>query len=490
MEGCESVLDLAPVSTVTEGNYWQNPEQFEIFMTGIHSRLRTHVWDLERMGEFRADIFGESPMGTGTIEYLRLHLNTLNSADPVISNFGGFYTNINQLNLFISKTQDSDLLSQKDKNYFLGQAYGLRAFYYFHLLRSWGDVVLVKDPIFSFEIDKLEKAASSASEVMELIKEDIENSVSSFTEDYSFKANDKLFWSKAATLMLKSEVYLWSSRQMGGGTADATIAKTALTEIQTKIPSLGLLPNFKDVFSYNNKGNKELIFAIRNKLNEYTLFNGNFNKFLPREWDVINYYDSVNNVKLDVSTHTILTVSSSMYVAIYKSIFRKFSDLDTRKLASINGAYSLTDGNYSLVDGLWVNKYQGVFNLGLREMVDDFPIYRYADLLLMLAEAKSILGEEPANEINLVRQRAYASNYQLAVHGYPNLPGDGDINETLLNERLFEFLAEGKRWYDLRRFGKNYVFKYTTAKQDYQLLWPIDNTTLTNNKALVQTSGY
>jgi len=108
----------------------------------------------------------------------------------------------------------------------------------------------------------------------------------------------------------------------------------------------------------------------------------------------------------------------------------------------------------------------------------------------MLAEAKSILGEDPANEINLVRQRAYAANYQEAIHGYPNQPIDANINEALLKERLFEFICEGRRWYDLRRFGKEYVFKYTSASQDFQLLWPIDKTTLTNNRSLVQNPGY
>ena len=107
----------------------------------------------------------------------------------------------------------------------------------------------------------------------------------------------------------------------------------------------------------------------------------------------------------------------------------------------------------------------------------------------MLAEAKSMLGEDPANEINQIRQRAYGANFEMAIQGYPNQPGDDDINEVLLNERLFEFVAEGKRWYDLRRFGKEYVFKYTTTKQEYQLLWPIDKTALTNNRDLVQNPG-
>lgn len=489
--GCDKfTLDLSPVSSVTDGNFWKSPEQFTTFITGTHSTLRTHLLNIEKMGEYRADIFGESPFGTGSVTNAQLHWNTLNSEDPGMVSFGGFYTNINQLNLFIYNALLTNLLIEKDKNYYLGQAYGMRAFYYFHLLRTYGNAVLTEDPSLTFDINNLTKPASPASEVMEFIKEDIENSVSSFANDYSFKGNDKVLWSKAASLMLKSEVYLWSAKQMGGGTADAAIAKAALTEIQTNIPALGLLPSFKDVFAYSKKGNAEIIFAIRHELNEYYFFGGGYQEFLPRDNYTSNLYDSIGNRKLNTTDDAIITVGGNHYLAIYRSTFRRFSDADSRKLASIRGAYSLSGGIFELQSGMWVNKYQGKFDLGLRQLVDDYPIYRYADLLLMLAEAKSMLGENPADEINLVRKRAYAENYQEAVHGYPNQSIDSDINESLLQERLFEFICEGKRWYDLRRFGKEYVFKYTTAKQDYLLLWPIDKTALTNNRALKQTEGY
>lgn len=138
---------------------------------------------------------------------------------------------------------------------------------------------------------------------------------------------------------------------------------------------------------------------------------------------------------------------------------------------------------------MWQNKYLGSFVLGLRYYTDDYPIYRYADLLLMLAEAKAIMGENPATEINLVRQRAFGANYQASVHGFPNQPIDSNINEALLKERLYEFLVEGKRWYDLRRFGVEYVTKYTLASAS-KLLWPVDLGTLTDNPALKQTPGY
>ena len=145
-----------------------------------------------------------------------------------------------------------------------------------------------------------------------------------------------------------------------------------------------------------------------------------------------------------------------------------------------------------MIAGCFTNKFQGEQNAGSRAYTNDFPVYRYADLLLMIAEAKIILGQNPATEINLVRARAYGANYNLAINGFPNKAGDADAKRALLNERLYEFIFEGKRWHDLRRFGDTYVFENTAvlSSEAYKLLWPIDRNSLTNNRSLVQTPGY
>ena len=158
----------------------------------------------------------------------------------------------------IRRTNETDLLGEAEKNYYLGQAYGLRAYIYFHLLRSWGDVIITTEPTLGSELD--DKAASPASEVMDLIKKDIDASEKAFGGDYSYKQG-KCYWSKPATLMLKGEVYLWSGRQMGGGTGDYTVAKTALQDLQQN-GNLKLQEKFTDVFSFNNKENSEMIFAL------------------------------------------------------------------------------------------------------------------------------------------------------------------------------------------------------------------------------------
>lgn len=490
---CSKKLDLAPVSSISDANFWQTPDQVDAFVSGLHNRFRGHTLAFQLLGETRADIFGTDPgsssafTGEATQGIERLWTNNLDLDNPGVSNYGGFYSNINQLNLLISKLNSGAVpLTEATKNYYLGIAYGMRAFYYFHIYRTWGNAIIQTEPTTSFDISNLAKAASSEAEVIKLIKEDVDKSAAAFGNDYSFK-NQKGYWSKAATLMLKAEVYLWTSYR-GGGTADAAVAKTALTDIQTNVPGLTLLPSFANVFAANNKGNSEIIFAIRNKLDEAQLpFASNY---FPQTGLIANYYDSVGNRKFNVTTDN---WGGLLRAPVMISTFRRFDDRDSRKWASITAAYNLVGGSYKIA-GAFVSKYQGEQTPGGRQYTNDFPIYRYAGLLLMLAEAKVILGESPATEINMVRQRAYGANYDAATVGYPNQSIDTDPKEAILQERYFEFIFEGKRWYDLKRMDAAgaYVFKYTTvpASEAYKLLWPVDRNTLTNNRALEQTPGY
>lgn len=83
----------------------------------------------------------------------------------------------------------------------------------------------------------------------------------------------------AATQMLKGEVYLWSGRQMGGGTADYTTAKTALQSIVSNA-NVSLQDDFSKVFAYNNKDNSEIIFSIRNAKDEYNMWDDRFRQNL------------------------------------------------------------------------------------------------------------------------------------------------------------------------------------------------------------------
>jgi len=492
VNSCMKQLDLAPVSSLSDASYWKTSDQVDAFVSGIEQAFRNNTQAFELLGEGRSDVFGTDPgsnssfTGEATQGVENLWNNTLDGNNPGVSNYGGFYFNINQINLLIAKLNTLNIVTPANKNYYLGMAYGMRAFYYFQLYKSWGKVIIQTEPTTAIDVSHLAKPASSEDSVMALIKSDMDLSASSFGNDYSFR-NKKGYWSKSATLMLKAHVYLWTSYR-GGGTADATIALNALNDIQTNVPSLHLLSNFDDVFSSSNKGNAEMIYVIHNQLNESSLpFSGTFE---PQTGLIVNYYDSMQNRKFDVTTDN---WGGLLRAPIKIATFRRFDDKDTRKWSSITAAYTLNNGDYQIA-GAFVSKYKGEQNAGSRVYTDDYPIYRYADLLLLKAEAEVALDQDPSNEINLVRARAFGANYDPSVQGYPNQAVDADPKEAILQERFYEFIFEGKRWYDLRRMDASgkYVFEYTSvpSSQPYMLLWPIDRNTLTNNPALQQTPGY
>lgn len=492
---CKKQLDLKPISSISDATYWQTPDQFDAFVSGVHSRFRSHVPSLQALGEMRSDIFGTEPGSAGTFSgeatqgVERMWQQTLTLDAPGVSNFGGFYSNIVQLNLLISKLNATTVVTPANKSYFLGIAYGMRAYYYFQLTRAWGDVVIQTDPVVSFDIANLSKPASPAADVMALIKSDIEASLTAFGTNYSFR-NTKSYWSKAATLMLKAEVFLWTAHR-SGGTADATIALNALTDIQTNVAGLSLLPSYASVFAAANKGNAEIIFAARYLLNEANMGPNGWvtSTFVPQTALLANFHDSLNARQFSVATDN---WGGLLRAPIPSTTFRKFDDRDSRKWFSIQGAYNRPSPGVYVLAGCFVKKYEGEQNAGVRVFTNDYPIYRYADLLLLAAEAKVLLSQNPATEINLVRARGYGSNYVAATLGFPNQPIDADPKNALLRERLFEFVFEGKRWLDLRRFGDSYVFANTTVLpgEAYKVLWPIDRTSLTNNRALTQTPGY
>lgn len=499
--GC---LDMEPISSITDVNYWKDAAQFEAFNVGLHGLLRERSYTIFELGEPRADIYNSNPFtGEATQGVERMIDNTLNAANPVISNFGDFYVLINQLNLMISHTESTNLLDANTKNYYLGEAYGLRAYVYFHLLRSWGDVVLQLDYTNgnSIDIGNPSKAASSAADVMTQIKKDIQSSEDAFGDDFSFKYG-KCYWSKAATMMLKGEVYLWSGKHLNGGNTDYGIAKKALESVKSS--GVSLLGSFEKIFAYDNKENSEIIFTIHNERNEYDMWNGQYGATMVMSAMFHKSYCDENGIPLTETE--MATMGGIIRYQIEQDLYTQlFREGDNRKKYSMKGIYSKENGQV-IFKAPVAYKFQGVLLEGeaTKSWLDDYPIYRYADCLLLLATAKAFLGEDISAEINEVRERAYGTEYFNTHRNEIEYPNDKDISfyannrfigsdenpiEAILKERMREFLFEGKRWYDIRLMGDEYATKYSNASAE-RLLWPIDENTLGENSALKPTPGY
>lgn len=287
---------------------------------------------------------------------------------------------------------------------------------------------------------------------------------------------------------------------MGGGQADYQAAKQAAERAMQLADGARLLTDYASVFAYDNKRNAEIIYAVPNADKETNFREDHWRmNFMPQQLYNNNgsYYLEDGTCIKDSEDATINgTIRLPLDTALYHQLYR---DGDTRKPANLRGVFTKDAGGRLRYRACYPRKFLGTMlpNTSTRSFIDDDPIYRYADALLILAEAKALLGESPADELNAVRRRAYGPAFCDAV-AYPNDRGsfydgnkfvasDDDPVEAVLKERLRESIFEGKRWYDLRLFGL--CTKYSSASEA-NLLWPIDQNTLTNNPGLVQTPGY
>lgn len=502
---CNS-LELSPEDFYGSNNFWNNEAQVNGFVYGIHKQMRDSHLTFFLLGEARGGLQKNGTSSTATsLDYSSPIKDQDFTKDKTgLSAWAGFYGKLLNVNLAIDKVENEcDFLSTENRSYYLGQLYGIRAFYYFWLYRTYGGVPLVQEVkvlngVTTAEPLYLER--SSPKTTLDFIKSDIIKSEQLFASNTAIKDN-KSTWSKYATLMLKAEIYLWSAKVKTGdqspASGDLAIAETALNEVKGKF---SLLPKFSDVFSSAKKGNGEIIFALRYLDNEATNFAGNFaysdNVFIGVKYD--------KNLKIMKDTLNLKGNGILRNEYIFP-LFENTGNEDSRKTASFLDFYDKSAQGTPVNGGLVLRKFTGTINsTGNRVYIDDLPVYRYADVLLMLAEIENKKGGDPSQYINDIRKRAYGTNYNEQIHGYSN-KGFAANELAILAERDKEFVWECKRWFDMIRMqdasGNPLVFSNTVpfgsripllngVTEAHKVLWPVDITTLNNDPKLEQTPGY
>ncbi len=474
-QSCTDNLDVAPVSVITEASYWKSENDANGALNGLYVLLRRQASEnLYLWGEGRSEVMGLGVQGSGGRE--RYHDNSLDvtTAGP---NWLGMYYIVHQANLILKYVPQITFTSEATKNNILAQAYTMRAFTYFTMAKTWGDLPLVTEPTEGYDPASIQKPRTPVKEIFSFVKEDIDKATQLFGESNAL-AQGRQFWSKPALNALKADVFLWTAKRLGGGEADFNTALTAITEAEKA--DISLLPKFEDVFDYTNKGNKEILMAVRFKDIEVT----------DNHYSLMYFPQAFLPSDLDAATKAAIGLPAGQnYWAPSATIRSQFTADDSRKNASFIEVYTSASGTQKFVGSLAV-KFNGFVNSGIRLFLDDVILYRYADLLLMKAEAKNALGQDPSAEINKVRERAYGAAYKQHVF----VSGSKDANdEAILRERLFELVFEGKRWWDLVRFGKAFE-KIPSLKdragKDYLLLFPISEATLSLEPQVKQNPGY
>jgi hypothetical protein len=501
-------LELGPIDYYASGNFWKNAPQVEGYMAGLHTLLRDDHASLVLLGEFRGGTsrWGTTDINTSIDNSSPIKDNDFTKDKTGIANWNGFYKRILNINLFIRNVENEcDFLTSAERNYYLGQAYGLRAFYYFLLYRTFGGVPVTKDvEVINKHVSEsadLFLPRSTPKETLDFIKDDINKSDTYFGNDYTLKGTRSL-WSKAATQVLKGEIYLWSAKVTAGNQSpaatDLQTAKDALTPL---IGKFSLQSNFTSVFS--SKGNDEIIFALRFREGEATNWG---NMFVSAAVGTEGTFTDINGTLLTGNNILGLRGTGVLRHQYKFGLFESYDDSDLRKRQTFFDFYRRNILGIISVKGTIMLKYIGVIDAtDNRIYTTDIPVYRYADVLLLLAEIENKLaGGDPSTYINQIRQRAYGSNYSASLHGF--VDAGFEANElAILRERDKEFVAEGKRWFDVLRMqdasGRALVFDARTnydssapilnyATEAHKVLWPVDVNTLTSDLLLKQTPGY
>jgi hypothetical protein len=136
---CGDMLDLAPIDNYGSTSYWKTESQVSAYIDGLHKQLRDMAEQhIITFGELRGGHYKDGTSADGlAISSGEIRLQNLSKETPGVTKFGNIYGCITNINLFIARVTDANFIPEAKKNYYLGQAYGLRAFYYFDLYSLW-----------------------------------------------------------------------------------------------------------------------------------------------------------------------------------------------------------------------------------------------------------------------------------------------------------------------------------------------------------------
>lgn len=470
-------------TSLVEDEFYETEEQVEQAVNGVYSQLQGIITNQWQYNEFITDNttlhFNPQNRGAGptleAIEYWKINPSTSN----IESLYNSIYGALANINTTLAKLENTEI-DETTGLQFESELKFLRAYYYFHLVQYFGDVIIITEPLES-PSEAWEYARDPVDEVYALIENDLEDAASGAPE-YGDEEVGRV--TQGAVMGLMGKVYLTQKEYAG--------AIDALEQVRTM--GYDLLDSYADVFDPQNKNHVESIFDVQFQGSSDLEEGSNFIYiFAPRESEgaVIDFSgqngQGWNTPSLDM-------------IAAYE-------EDDLRKEVSLQEGYTDLEGEWVPVP--YINKYHHPHDV--RGQTDDnWPVLRYADILLMLAEAineESGPTAEAYDYLNQVRERA----------GLDPLSGlnKDSFRDAVLQERRIELAFENHRWFDLKRtntpeelaqflngYGELERSDPTTPRGgvpfsdgDYQFepheaLFPIPASEISINEELDQNPGY
>ena len=208
LSSCKKQLEeVTPQDAINKDQVLTDPNAAITLYTGLYSLMRSNTTTFFQMGEMRSDIWVDglfTESADGTLQ--NLSRQNISSTVVPFNNWAGFYNFIYNLNNVITLFPQTKL-SQADKDRMMAEAYGMRAYVYYTMLKSWGAVPLTTDPIQNISnAAQTFKARTGADSIMIQIKADIEKSLQLFGSTNIIPAGKRVYWNRIATLVLKGDV--------------------------------------------------------------------------------------------------------------------------------------------------------------------------------------------------------------------------------------------------------------------------------------------
>ncbi|QDK79938.1 RagB/SusD family nutrient uptake outer membrane protein [Spirosoma sp. KCTC 42546] len=458
-------IELLPKSNVSVDVVYKTDKDFQDAITASYNTLQTQYQNFWKFGDLPGeDIAEEIP---NQAENVAIDQFNANSRLAIISNsWQNYYRMIFRANTILTKIEAVDAAVVVNKNRHIGEAKFLRALAYFDLVRIFGDVPMVTRPITAEETYKTgrEKADKIYDEV---IINDLLDAEAKLPASYS--GVDVGRPTKGAATALLGRVYLTRK--------DFVNAEAKLLKVTTM--GYALLPNYKDLFDYSkNEHHSEYIFDIEYEegINEGSGFPL---QFFPFAKVIMDYYGFLSGTPGNSGSPT-------------ETLYNAFDPSDPRRAITVNYGITL-NGTFIPVPTQSVQASKSFTTKYIApsaipsDSKANWKVIRYADVLLMLAEAMNENGKtsQALTYLNQVRERA-------RVTAYANL-SQSDLREKIYLERRFELTLEGHRWFDLIRTGRALATLQKLGMKPNMTVFPLPLTQvqIINDPAVLpQNPGY
>nr|WP_294899197.1 RagB/SusD family nutrient uptake outer membrane protein [uncultured Pedobacter sp.] len=470
---CKKFLDLQPLSQVSEDRFWKTNNDAIGGVAGIYDGMQDaysakyYLW-----GEFRADNYIRTLKITGN--YLQLLTNDLQSANADVVDWTKLYSTINRANTAIANIPN---IPGYDPN-LLAEAYAIRAFAYFDAVRVWGQAPVYLEPIKGLGDDIYRPQTDGTKIINDVVLSDLNKA-----EQLMTNTSSNYHFSKASIYCLEANIYWYLN--------DYPKAKVALDKF------IALNDQIKAYKLVTTRDAWEKQFLAEDAPNDFQI---STETILNLKYD---YTQDANQ-----ASNRLLFMCSIPQFAISPLIQTKWTTLFPIDRDSWNAKYPnnppiARDATGNPLYGDWryfetveqgvapgtarVAKYQKVQLLPQFDQTQ-IHIYRYSGILLMKAIIENRL-ENKQGAVDLLNQIRVAR--QLPTVKITDFNSIDDLENYLLDERQFELMGEGKRWWDLINTKKAVqVMQPINGQGANKLLFPVYTNHLIDNPKLKQTIGY